>query len=215
MSKLGERALLYWYSSANLWGSLAGCAGLALLFGGVIERGWVLIVAGLYLAGALLAPRARAPGVELNERLSPAEIKSRIDTLVRAVGGNASPTTLAKIESIRDQMLELLPRLEAAAGTADQDLFQLRETVFRYLPESVDAYLRLPRLYRQYHVVRDGKTAEALFAEQIALLEKEVSEVGARIYQAEAQGLLAQGRFLDQKFGKSADFQTVPGSSRN
>jgi hypothetical protein len=205
-----ERVTLYFYSNANLWGSVAGFIGLGLLFGGVIERGWIFIVAGLYLSAAMLAPRARATGVELNERLGAAEIKARIDTLIRAVGGNAAPTTVAKIESVRDQMLELLPRLEANAGSADKDLFQLRETVFRYLPESVDAYLKLPRLYRQFHVVRDGKTAEVLFAEQITLLEKEVSEVGARIYQAEAQGLLAQGRFLDQKFRKNGDFQTVP-----
>lgn len=210
MRKLFERVQIYFYSNANLWGSVAGFLGLGLLFAGVVERGWILIVGGLYLSAALIAPRARATGVELNERLAPAEIKARIDTLIRAVRGNAGAETVTKIESIRDQMLELLPRLEAAAGTADQDVFQLRETVFRYLPESVDAYLKLPRLYRQYHVVRDGKTAEKLFAEQIVLLEKEVGEVGARIYQAEAQGLLAQGRFLDQKFRKTGDFQTVP-----
>lgn len=211
--KAGERFFRYFYSDANLWGSLAGLAGLGLLFAGVIEQGWLAIVVGLYAAAAFAAPRPRASGVKLEEGQSREEIEAGLRRLIDSVRGSVSKPTEAKLDALRDSLIELLPRDGVGngegGGLPDQDRFQFRQTIFRYLPETIDAYLKLPRLYRQYHTVRDGKTAEALFAEQIALLAGEVDELGARLYQADAQGLLAQGRFLGDKFGRARDFEAV------
>jgi hypothetical protein len=208
VSDLVRKLQIYFYSPSNVWGSLAGFAGLALLFTGVIDRGWLLIVAGLYCAGALAAPRPRPPRIQIDESLSPEELRSRLDQLIASVAPSTDKGTVAALESIRDQALELLPKIDAAS--ADADSFHLRETVYRYLPQSVEAYLKLPRLYRQHQVVRDGKTAERLFSEQVVLLQREVNEVGSRIYQADAQSLLAQGRFLDDKFRRSGGFEVTP-----
>lgn len=212
---LRERLALYMYGNANLCGSLAGLAGLGLYFGGIIEQGWLLIVAGLYACGALLAPRPAASGVKLDESLSIAEIGARLDLLVAAVRGTVDDPILHQVQGLRDILTELLPKLVpggtvSTVNPADPDVFEMRQIVFRYLPQTIDAYLRLPRLYRQHHALREGKTAETLFGEQIALLTRQVDETGRRLFAAEAQALLAQGRFLGDKFRPPADFVAVP-----
>ena len=51
------RLLLFVYSNGNIAGSVLALLGPALLFGGVVREGWLLITAGLYAAGFLLAGR--------------------------------------------------------------------------------------------------------------------------------------------------------------
>lgn len=204
----------YLYSDANVYGSVAALCGLGLLFGGVIDRGWLLIVAGLYALGASVAPRPRSSGVALDVGLSSSDIIARLDQLLRAVGDSVHAEAQKLLQTLRETVAELLPVLDEAVAAnpqaADADAVQLRDAVCRYLPETLDAYLRLPKLYRRYHVLRAGKTAEQLLVEQLRLIERQVHDIGARVYRAQAQALLVQGRFLDQKFARTAEFQAVP-----
>ncbi|AXQ29929.1 hypothetical protein D0B54_15130 [Solimonas sp. K1W22B-7] len=189
----------YVYGSANVWGSVAGLAGVALLFAGVIGRGWLLIVAGLYLLGALAAPRPRRLGLQLPEDLGPAELGQGLAQLIERVRGELGTEALALLQRIHEQVQAILPQLQAQVLSED-DRRTLRVSLARYLPETFDHFLRLPPLYRRYHVIRDGKTAERLLVEQLGVLEGQFKELGERIFRAEAQGMLAHGRFLEGKF---------------
>ena len=53
-----NRLSRYLYSPRNIAGCSLAMIGLLLLFVGVIETGWPLIVAGLYAVGALGWPRS-------------------------------------------------------------------------------------------------------------------------------------------------------------
>jgi hypothetical protein len=93
----------------------------------------------------------------------------------------------------------VLPRL-VGARSFDADLFTVRETVLRYLPETLANYVALPPVFRTTHALKDGKTARQLLSEQLALLDAKMREVVLNVTGADAQALLANGRFLEMKF---------------
>jgi hypothetical protein len=94
---------------------------------------------------------------------------------------------------------EVLPRL-VGARSHDADLFTVRETVLRYLPETLANYVALPPVFRNSHALKDGKTARQLLAEQLALLASKMREIVTNVAGADAQALLANGKFLEMKF---------------
>jgi len=54
-------------------------------------------------------------------------------------------------------------------------------------------------------VLREGKTAQQLLTEQLQLLDEQLQQVVAHVANADAQALLANGRFLEAKF-RQPDF---------
>lgn len=201
------RALLYLYSNANIGGCLVALLGPALLFGGVIGPGWMWITAGLYGAGALGgALLRRTPEVErqIEATLTRGEILQHLDRLIADVTPDVGRDILAHLASLRSSIAEVLPRLLVPSGDHG-DLYTVRETVLRYLPETLANYVALPPAFRSAHVLRDGKTARQLLTEQIALLDGQMKDIVANVASADAQALLANGEFLRMKFD-SADF---------
>jgi hypothetical protein len=77
--------------------------------------------------------------------------------------------------------------------------------VLRYLPETLANYAALPPAFRASHVLKDGKTARELLADQLGVLDGKLREIVANAAGSDAQALLANGRFLEMKF-RPADF---------
>ena len=194
-----QRFWVYLYGNGNLWGSIAGLCGMGLFFGGVIGPGWYAIVAGLYLAGVIAAPRQRSQDFGLPVEFSQEDAQRQLQRMRAALQPNVGEAALATFDALSQHALGLLPTQHAAALTPD-DAHTLRETISRYLPETLNSYLRLPPLYRRYHTVRDGKSAEDLLRTQLEVLDQALSGMMDRVFRAEAQGLLTQGRFLEDKF---------------
>jgi hypothetical protein len=201
------RALLFLYSDANIAGSALALLGPALLFAGVIGPGWLLITAGLYAAGWAVGWAGRnAPAVErqIEDSLTMEETLDRLDRLVRQVQPQLSPDMNAHLASVRTSVAEVLPRL-VGARSHDADLYTVRETVLRYLPETLANYVALPPVFRTTHSLQDGQTARQLLASQLALLDGKMREIVANVAGADAQALVANGHFLEMKF-RQPDF---------
>jgi hypothetical protein len=196
------KALLFLYSNANIFGCALALLGPTLLFLGVIDRGWLLITVGLYAAGWALGWGLRAP-LEIERSiaagLSIEQILERLDDLVKQVKTHLTADMNAHLLSVRASVSEVLPRLVGGSGF-DSDLFTVRETVLRYLPETLANYVALPPAFRTTHVLREGKTAKQLLGQQLALLDSQMKEVVANVLSADAQALVANGKFLEQKF---------------
>jgi hypothetical protein len=106
--------------------------------------------------------------------------------------------------SIQSTILDILPKLPNT--TIDrQDLFALERTVSDYLPTTLDNYLTLPRAYASSHVVANGKTAEQLLGEQLDLIDQKMKEISDAVAKDDVGKLLAQGRFLEERFGRNSD----------
>jgi hypothetical protein len=204
------RVRLYLYGTRNLVGSACALIGPILLFTGVIHDYWLLITAGLYGAGWLLAPAPKPVDTkELVQSLSTSTLLARLDEVI----GQAKPALPAELSahltSIRGSIGEVLPRLSADA--AGDDLFVVRQTVLRYLPETLGNYLALPPLFRTTKALRDGKTARDLLGDQLSVLDTQMKEVVGNVARGDAEALLANGRFLEAKFTRR-DFLEAPGS---
>jgi len=201
------RLLLFLYGNANIAACALALLGPALLFAGLIGQGWLWITAGLYAAGWLLGWMGRrAPEIErrIEESLGIEQTLERLDTLVRQAQPHLSPEMLGHLQSVRSSVAEVLPRL-IGARNHDADLFTVRETVLRYLPETLANYVALPPVFRSSHALKDGMTARQLLAEQLALLDGKMKEIVANVAGADAQALLANGQFLEMKF-RQPDF---------
>jgi hypothetical protein len=111
---------------------------------------------------------------------------------------------IAHLESIRSSITEVLPKLAAARGF-DDNLFTVRETVLRYLPETLANYVALPPAFRATRVLKAGKTARDLLMEQLTILDDQLQEVVDNAARGDAEALLANGKFLEAKF-RQRDF---------
>lgn len=196
------RWLLAFYSSANMAGCALALLGPVLLFAGVIGPGWLFITVGLYAVGWLLGwGLARGPELErrIEASLTLDETLEHLDTLLRQVKPQLSPEMNEHLRQVRGSVAEVLPPL-LAARSFDNDLFTVRETVLRYLPETLANYVALPPVFRTTHVIKDGKTARQLLTEQLAVLDNQLREIVANVARADAQALIANGQFLKDKF---------------
>ena len=77
-------------------------------------------------------------------------------------------------------------------------------TATSYLPEAVAAYLRLPRDYADHRAVDGGKTSLMVLCDQLDLLASKMDEVFDAVCRADADALIAHGRFLADKFGSGS-----------
>jgi hypothetical protein len=197
----GTRALLYLYSTRNIVACCAALVGPALLFLGIIDKGWLLITAALYAAGYFATPAPHVVDVGLAQSLSFEDLVERLDRIIRGAKSHLPPAMIGHLESIRRSITEVLPKL-AAAGGFDDNLYTVRETVLRYLPETLANYVALPPAFRASRVLKAGKTARDLLTEQLTILDDQLKEVVDNVARGDAEALLANGKFLEAKFSE-------------
>ena len=208
---MNQRLLMYLYSTKNIVGSLLALAGLVLFFTGIIGALWPVIVVGLYVIGALVAPGSTT--IDLRTGFDPDDIRHALDNEVKAVSGRTPADVLAKVQSIQQIILGILPR-SGALPPGSPELFVVQRTATDYLPTALESYLNLPRAYAALHRVQDGKTPQQVLMDQLTLLESKMTEVADDVHRNDTDRLLANGRFLEERFGRSALSLDGPASSR-
>jgi len=205
-----QRILKYLYSTKNIVGSLLAIVGLVLFFTGVVGALWPLIVIGLYLIGVLVAPGTAT--VDLRSGFDPDDVRHALDHEVHAVSGRVPADVLVKVQNIQQIILGILQR-SGALPPGSPELFVVERTATDYLPTSLESYLNLPRAYATLHPVQDGKTAKQVLMDQLSLLESKMTEVAEDVHRNDTDRLLANGRFLEERFGRSALSLDSPAAS--
>lgn len=201
---LSTRIQLYLYSTRNIVACAVGLLGPALLFLGVIREGWLLITAASYAAGYFATPAPQVLDTALTQSLSFDALLERFDRLVKETRSQLTPTMAGRLDSIRRSIQEVLPRLTQSQAL-DDNLYTVRETIARYLPETLANYIALPPMFRVTRVLKDGKTARDLLMDQLTVLDDQMKEVVGNIARGDADALLANGQFLEAKF-RDRDF---------
>ncbi|HEV3097050.1 MAG TPA: hypothetical protein VG104_07880 [Candidatus Dormibacteraeota bacterium] len=197
---MNQGLLKYLYSTKNIVGSALALVGLVLFFTGIIGPLWPVIVVGLYLIGALVGPGT--PSIDLRSGFDPNDVRKALDNEVRIVNGRVPADVLAKVQSIQQIILGILPR-SGALPAGSPELFVVQRTATDYLPTSLESYLNLPRAYATLHPVQDGKTPKQVLLDQLTLLESKMTEVADDVHRNDTDRLLANGRFLEERFGRS------------
>jgi hypothetical protein len=194
--------LRYLYSGKNIVGSTLALFGLVLFFAGVITTFfWPFVVVALYGIGALLAPGP--PKVALSgTSFDPDSIRRSLQRQLSITDGKLSPALQAKLQEIADTIMGILPHY-AEFPPGSPDLFVVGRTATDYLPSALQAYLNLPKAYATLHKMPNGKTADQVLDDQLTLLASKMDEVADAVHKKDSDALLANGRFLEEKFGAS------------
>ncbi|MBL8511663.1 MAG: hypothetical protein JNM52_08450 [Betaproteobacteria bacterium] len=197
------------FSTPNIAGSLVALLVIGAYFIGWVDRFWWLLAIGGYLAGALFfALRMPPPLLHLPDGQN---TQQALDWLKRSVLPKMPVKARQVLADIIERVEALMPRLKEmeSQGLVDANNRNLlKQTVTRYLPDAVEGYLRLPQaLTKKATVATMGKSPEDLLTEQLILLRDHVKTLEENIFSNDVNALLANGRFLQEKFQKSIDFE--------
>jgi hypothetical protein len=195
--------LRYLTSAKNLIGCALALVGVVLHLFGLLGPFpvWVLVVVALYAVGALVGPRRR-PKVA-KDAFDPQEIKRALDRAYQMTLGRLPADSQSRVARIRTEILDLLPHA-AEFPPGSQDLYVLRRMAVDYLPTTIEAYLALPATYATGRVVQDGKTPLQVMNEQLELLDAQMGEIAEAVHKQDSDRLLANGIFLEERFGRTA-----------
>lgn len=194
-------------SSKNILGSVLGAAaiGAQLLFG--LGPLWPLVVVASYGVGALVAPRERVDlRLGLGAGASAADLSKQLAVFRRAMKGEASrleDDANAILGHILDALDEIVARWDDLAAAPDQ-MHVVEQMITDYLPTSIQKYLNLPRTFALTSRVEGKKSAHDELIDQLTILQKESDRIRTALYSRDLDALGDQGRFLREKFGKSA-----------
>src|SRR5215510_5845038 len=198
-----ERLLLFLYSTQHIVGSVAALLGLGLFFAGVIERWWWAIVVALYVGGYLVVPRDDSAQSIARAEMGEENLREQLAQLIKRAQKRVPPEAAQRLEAIRAHAETLLPKLKeltergSLASSVRHDVLQ---TLTRYLPDTLAAYLRLPPAYARLSRDREGRTPAKLLNEQLRLLEENLDRAVQEAFAEDVARLEVQGRFLSEKY---------------
>ncbi len=200
------RLPIYVYSNRNIAGSLLALAAVGAFFLNVIHEFWYAIVAGSYAIGALAARDGGVLETQLNEQMNVNDAVAGVARLAAEAQKRLPPDIASQVADIATAVEEILPRL-AARNVADATFVDVRATATTYLPDTLNAYLAVPAAYRNNAAIRDGKTARQIVVEQLTVLAAKMKEIAQDAVVNDAQSLLANGRFLKERFATAPMFK--------
>ncbi|MEU6378332.1 hypothetical protein [Streptomyces sp. NPDC046909] len=190
----------YLESRKNITGSVCGLVGLALTFTGVAGPYWPVVVAGLYGAGALIAPPERPPVPDFPDP------SAQLDALRGDFG--TLRTYLAEIElppAAAGRLTELTELLGALLdpGWSGELLAQdpegvhtLSRSVRQDVPEAVDTFVRT----RWWTRLAPGQESpERHLERQLTLLQEEAERLAAALRETEARRQESHTRYLEDR----------------
>lgn len=142
------------------------------------------------------------------------QIVTSVDAVLARTSGKAPAAVTARVQRVAETVHEMAPRLDRL-GAGSQQAHTVVATATSYLPEAVDAYLRLPRDFADRRVVDRGKTSLMILCDQLDLLGATIDKISDAVSRADAVALVAHGRFLEEKFGTPSTLNlpsTAPGT---
>ena len=126
--------------------------------------------------------------------------------------GTAPSVVRSRVARIDRTIRDTLPKLPQL-GWGSADAYAVVATATDYLPEAVGGYLRLPRDWANSRPIEGGKTALMVLVDQLELLASTMGKMLDAANRADAEALIAHGRFLEAKFGHSSSGGTLDASS--
>ena len=127
-----------------------------------------------------------------------------LDRAMEKLVATAPLETVDRLSDLKEHLshsLALLASTPSNPAALDEDAFFIRECVRRYLPDSINGYLRVPLKDRSTLPIEDGKTAQVLLHDQFDMLKAKLRAKQTRLTQLAGEALIQQQRFLAAKTG--------------
>jgi len=191
--------------------ALCGTVGAMGVFLGLIQGAWLITLAGTValtgVAGWVWVGRRLQRQSSLhNPADATAWIDARaianLDAALERLARESSPETVELLRTLKDTLarcVALLGDEQVQGMAAPDDRLFVGEAIRRYIPDSLNACLKVPKDDRATRNMDAGKTAVDLLHAQVILLGQQLSEREARLVQWTGEALLQQQRFLAAK----------------
>jgi DNA-binding PucR family transcriptional regulator len=192
----------YLESRKNIAGSACGLVGLVLTFAGVAGPYWPVVVAGLYGAGALIAPPERPAPPDLPDPSAHLdEVRGDFEK-VRAylTDIDLSVTAAARLRELTELLTALLDEgwSKELLAHDPEGVHSLSRIVRRDLPEAVDSFVRT----RWWTRMTPGTESPELHLEQqLGLMKQEAQQLAAALRDTEARRQETHTRYLEGRGG--------------
>ncbi|WP_369233579.1 hypothetical protein AB5J56_16985 [Streptomyces sp. R21] len=192
--------LRYLESRKNLTGSACGIVGLALTFTGVAGPYWPAVVAGLYGAGALVAPPERPPLPDFPDPSAQLdELRGDFATLREYLTGvELPPAAAGRLTELTELLAALLdPGWVAEVLAQDPEgIHALSRAVRQDVPEAVDTFVRTRWWTR---LTPGSEPPERHLERQLTLLHDEADRLAATLRETEARRQESHTRYLEDR----------------
>jgi hypothetical protein len=190
----------YLESRKNITGSVCGLAGLGLTFAGVAGPYWPVVVAGLYGAGALIAPPERPalpdfpdPSAQLDE------IRADFDRLQAYLADvELPPAAAGRLTELTELLAALLDPgwVTEVLAQDPEGVHTLSRAVRQDVPEAVDTFVRT----RWWTRLAPGQEPpERHLERQLTLLHEEAERLAASVRETEARRQESHTRYLEDR----------------
>ncbi|WP_371669443.1 hypothetical protein OG985_18300 [Streptomyces sp. NBC_00289] len=195
-----SRALAYLESRKNIAGGVCGLAGLVLTFTGAAGPYWPVVVAGLYGAGALVAPPERPPLPAFPDASAQLEaVRDDFEKLgVYLADVELPPAAAGRLTELTGLLTALLdPGWVAEVLAQDPDgVHTLARTVRQDVPEAVDTFVRT----RWWSRLTPGQEPpERHLERQLGLLHADAKRLAADLRETEARRQESHTRYLEDR----------------
>ena len=179
--------LLAWLQMSLLLGAVA----LGLLLLGVL--GWVK---GVKRPAGFSASRGLGATAPLFDKAT----LTTFDEALQATAPELSPTVHAVLRRIKTALAQAAHHVGPVDEhfTQDDRMF-LVECVRRYIPDSLEAFLRVPPEHRSQALSPQEPSPEDALTQQLLTLQDEIEKRSKKIGRSAAEDLLKQQRFLESK----------------
>lgn len=197
-----SRFMAYVESRKNLTGGALGVAGLGLTFAGLAGPYWPVVVAGLYGAGALLAPPERPPVPDFPDPSAQLdEVRADFGRLGGYLAGiELPPAAAGRLTELTELLTALLDPgwVAEILGQDPEGVHTLSRAVRQDVPEAVDTYVRT----RWWTRLTPGtEPPERHLERQLTLLHDELERLAAALRDTEARRQESHTRYLEDRSG--------------
>lgn len=197
-----SRFMAYVESRKNLAGGALGVAGLGLTFAGLAGPYWPVVVAGLYGAGALLAPPERPPVPDFPDPSAQLdEVRADFGRLGGYLAGiELPPAAAGRLTELTELLTALLDPgwVAEILGQDPEGVHTLSRAVRQDVPEAVDTYVRT----RWWTRLTPGtEPPERHLERQLTLLHDELERLAAALRDTEARRQESHTRYLEDRSG--------------
>ncbi|NUO43185.1 MAG: hypothetical protein HOV73_07925 [Streptomyces sp.] len=190
----------YLESRKNIAGSVCGLVGVGLTLAGVAGAYWPVVVAGLYGAGALVAPPERPALPDFPD--PSAQLDALRDDFGKLCAYLAEvelpPAAAGRLTELTDLLTALLdPGWATELLSQDPEgVHTLARAVRQDVPEAVDTFVRT----RWWTRLAPGQEApERHLERQLTLLQEEAERLAAALREAEARRQESHTRYLEDR----------------
>lgn len=190
----------YLESRKNITGSVCGLVGLGMTFVGVAGPYWPVVVAGLYGAGALIAPPERPPLPDFPDASAQLNaLRGDFGTLQTYLAEvELPPAAAGRLTELTELLGALLdPGWAAELLTQDPEgVHTLSRSVRQDVPEAVDTFVRT----RWWTRLAPGQESpERHLERQLTLLQEEAERLAAVLRETEARRQESHTRYLEDR----------------